>query len=391
MQMFIHTIKLLLILFMFSCSTEKSNSESSFDEGVKVGAERMDLYLNNLKDRKVALCINHTSKVGEVSLYDTLRQLGIEIPIVFTPEHGFKGTADAGETVNNDSIGETRIVSLYGKQKKPSAEHLENIDIVIFDIQDAGARFYTYISTMHYIMEACAENDKPLLILDRPNPNGHYVDGPVLDMQYQSFVGMHPIPIVHGMTVGELATMINAEGWLSSKSKAQIDIVKTQGWTHEMPYILPNKPSPNLPNERSVNLYPSLCLFEGTVVSIGRGTKMPFQVVGHPDFPEADFSFTPVSMEGAKYPKFENQECFGIDLRQSEELKEIDLDLLIDFYKIIGDSTDSFFNNYFVFLAGTNSLQKQIKEGWSAEQIRNSWQADSDEFKRKREKYLLYP
>jgi len=271
-------------------------------------------YQHLLKDKKVGLVVNHTSLLGDEHLVDFLLSKKIEVSKIFTPEHGFKGTADAGEKVYNDEYKNIAIVSLYGKNKKPTAEQLSDIDVLVFDMQDVGARFYTYISTMHYVMESAAENRVGVVILDRPNPNGHYVDGPIREAAFESFIAKHPIPVVHGMTVGELAQMINDEDWLADSISCDLTVIPCQNYDHTKNYVLPIKPSPNLPNQRSVYLYPGLCFFEGTVLSIGRGTQKQFQIIGHPQLKAMPFQFTPVSSPGAKYPKLENEVCYGVDL-----------------------------------------------------------------------------
>jgi uncharacterized protein YbbC (DUF1343 family) len=361
--------------------------------GAITGAQQLDLLLPKVKGKNIALVVNHTSLIGKIHLADTLKNSGISIKKIFAPEHGFRGAAADGEHVNDTIDRKTNIplVSLYGKNKKPTTEHLADVDVVIFDIQDVGARFYTYISTMHYVMEACAENDKQLIILDRPNPNGNYIDGPVLKPELKSFVGMHPIPIVHGLTVGELAQMINAEGWLEGSKKCNLDIIKIKNWKHADEYSLPMKPSPNLPNDQAIKLYPSICLFEGTVISVGRGTLMPFQVLGNPELKDLPFQFTPVTIKGvAKNPPHENKICYGIDLRTTSVERKLDLSYLLKFYNLYPDK-EKFFVAYFDKLAGNTTLKQQIKDGLTEEQIRQSWKADLDIYKEKRIKYLLYP
>jgi len=355
-------------------------------------AYQTEEYLPYLKDKSVGLVVNQTSTIGQTHLVDTLRSCGIEIKKVFAPEHGFRGEADAGATIKSGVDKKTGlpIISLYGKNKKPTNEQLQDLDVVIFDIQDVGARFYTYISTMHYVMEACAENNIPLVILDRPNPNGMYVDGPILEMEHQSFVGMHPIPILHGLTVAELAQMINGEQWLKNELHCELQIIKNKNYKHDDPYSLPIKPSPNLPNDLSIALYPSLCLFEGTVISVGRGTEKPFQQIGHPSLKEFEHTFTPVSMPGSSvYPPFENQKCFGIDFKSKGFEEGISLKYLIDFYKNF-PTKDNYFNSFLTKLAGTESLQQQIEAGFSAEEIKMSWKAGLTDYKKMREKYLIY-
>lgn len=370
-----------------------SGCGASVDEKVLVlGAEQTELYLPQLEGKKVGLLINHTSMVGEQHLVDFLLEKEIDIVKIFAPEHGFRGTADAGELVDDNVDPKTGIpvVSLYGKNKKPSAETMEELDVVIFDIQDVGVRFYTYISSMHYMMEACAKYDVKFMVFDRPNPNGHYVDGPIRKPEFTSFVGMHPIPVVHGLTVGELAKMIHGEGWLENGSKCDLVVIPMKNYRHSDAYLLPIKPSPNLPNDQSVLLYPSTCFFEGTKMSIGRGTQFPFQVIGYPDQRFGSFSFTPVSIDGmAKYPKLEGKECFGVDLRAVEIKPELDLNYVIDFYKK-WDKEEEFFTKYFNTLAGTDELRKQIEEGWSMEKIRESWQPEIENYLKLSENYLLY-
>lgn len=372
-----------------SCYSQPANDSS---KKIITGAEQMDLYLPQLEGKNVALIVNQTSMIGDAHLVDTLLSRGVSIKKVFAPEHGFRGNADAGATIKNaiDTKTSLPIVSLYGKNKKPTTEQLSDIDIIIFDIQDVGTRFYTYISTMHYAMEACAENDKKMLILDRPNPNGHYVDGPILEPEYKSFVGMHPIPVVHGLTVGELALMINGEKWLKGGGVCEVEIIEVKNYTHDSSYILPVKPSPNLPNQQSILLYPSICFFEGTSGSLGRGTPFPFQVIGFPDPIYGSFEFTPVSMPGATSPPNENEKCYGVDLREVTVPAEIDLQYVIDFYNK-SPKKDKFFIDYFNTLAGTDQLQKQIVNGMSEKEIKETWAEPLKTYEIMREKYLLYP
>jgi len=356
------------------------------------GAEQFEQYLPQIQHKRLALVVNQTSRIGDNHLVDALLQKGVSIEKIFSPEHGFRGNADAGEQIANGTDPTTGLplVSLYGKNKKPTAEQLKEVDVVIFDIQDVGVRFYTYISTLHYVMEACAENGIKLIVLDRPNPNGDYVDGPVLREKYRSFVGLDPLPIVHGLTVGELAEMINGEKWLKGGLECELTVVSVQNYTHDTPFLLPVKPSPNLPNAQSIRLYPSLCLFEGTRISIGRGTTFPFQVIGYPDRHFGGFSFTPESIEGmAKYPKHENQLCFGVDLR-TKKAKKFNLQHLIYFY-LKADFKDEFFNDFFDKLAGNSELREQIKAGFDEKEIRLSWAEDLLKYKEIRKKYLLYP
>jgi uncharacterized protein YbbC (DUF1343 family) len=393
----------LLLLVLISCGNKaqdrpQQETIESSSEPV-AGAERMDRYLAQLRGKRIALVGNQTSVVRQVSgglihLVDTLLSRDIELVKVFAPEHGFRGELDAGEAVKDgvDTRTGLPVVSLYGKNKKPSSEQLQGLDLVVFDIQDVGARFYTYISTLHYVMEACAENSIPILVLDRPNPNGHYVDGPILQMEHSSFVGMHPVPVVYGMTMGEYASMINGSGWLKEKQKADLNVIPLLDYDRHKPYTLPVKPSPNLPNAQAVNLYPSLCLFEGTPISAGRGTQTQFQVFGAPFLPAKtyDHVFTPVSNPGAKYPKFENKSCRGLDLRQHPRLSQLELNWLIEAYRNTEDK-ESFFLPFFAKLAGTQELRSQIEQGMDAEDIRSSWKPGLEAFLEFRKPYLLYP
>ncbi len=366
-------------------------------------------WIDKLKGKKIALVGNQTSvvrtrdtivskewkskdKLRYTHLVDTLLAHGIDVKRVFAPEHGFRGVADAGATIK-DGIDEKTgipIISLYGKNKKPFKEQLEDVDIILFDIQDVGARFYTYISTLHYVMEACAQYDKKIIVLDRPNPNGHYIDGPILEEEHQSFVGMHPVPVVHGMTIGEYAQMINGEKWLDNDLRANLEIIKCKNYTHDSSYSIPIKPSPNLPNDQSINLYPSLCFFEGTDVSVGRGTDMQFQVYGSPSLVKyTDFDFTPTPNLGAKRPLFNGKKCYGVDLRDYKKLDHIELDFLVDaFAKAPYES--KFFNSFFTNLAGTKTLQAQIEKGMSAKEIAATWKKGLEEYQKIRLKYLLY-
>jgi len=357
------------------------------------GAERLATWLPMLTGKNVALVVNHTALVGKTHLADTLKSLGVTIRRIFAPEHGFRGNADAGEHVKDglDIRTGLPVISLYGNNKKPTAEQLRDVDIIVFDIQDVGARFYTYISTLHYVMEACAEQQKKLIVLDRPNPNGSYTDGPILEPAFKSFVGMHPIPVVHGLTVGELARMINGEGWLENANTCSLEVVTVSRWKHADPYVLPVKPSPNLPNNQAITLYPSLCLFEGTVISVGRGTDKPFQVIGHPSLKDMPYTFTPVSIPGmAKNPPFENTACHGLDLATATVQPRLDLQYIIRLYNAYPDK-DKFFNAFFDKLAGTATLKQQIRQGLTAEQIRATWQPGLQAYNQKKAKYLLYP
>ncbi len=365
----------------------------------EVGAAQLSSYLPLIQGKRVALVVNQTSVIGETHLVDALLEKGIDIAAIFSPEHGFRGSADAGAKIEDGRDPDTGIplLSLYGSKRKPSAEDLADIDWVIFDIQDVGARFYTYISTMHYVMEACAEQNVPLMVLDRPNPNGHYVDGPLREPGFQSFVGMHPVPVVHGMTVGEYARMVNGEGWLANGIKCVLTVIPARYYDHNTPYALPIPPSPNLPNQRSIYLYPWLCFFEGTVASVGRGTDKQFQVIGHPDYPSGDYVFTPEPMPGAMHPKLEGQVCRGYDLTGIApealfEKRRIDLSYLIEFYRSFPEGETFFLENGWIDkLAGTSNLRQSIVAGATEAEIRSGWQAELDAFKEIRKEYLLYP
>ncbi len=337
--------------------------------------------------------------LGGVHLADTLLSLGksgndFTLVKVFAPEHGFRGQIDDGVEVADETDIRTGlpIISVYGRNKKPLPGQLEDIDVVIFDIQDVGVRFYTFISTMHYMMEACAENGIHMVVLDRPNPNGDYIDGPILEPAFRSFVGMHPIPVVHGLTIGELALMINGEGWLKDGVKCELTVIPCKNYTHETSYNLPVKPSPNLPNDHSIRIYPSTCFFEGTVISEGRGTHNPFEVYGHPDLP-GSYSFIPQSIEGMEMnPKFKGIECHGEDLREfvpEGGWHQLELRWLLDAYSKMPDKK-SFFRPFFNLLAGTDKLRRQIEQGYSEQQIRETWQADLENYRATRERYLLY-
>ena len=386
---------LLLIGLLMACGGKTTNQNSKKNTTITPGAERMAAYLPRLKDKNVGLVVNQTSRVGEKHLVDTLLNRGINISRIFAPEHGFRGDVGAGVEIESHKDKKTGIpvTSLYGDTRKPAAEDIKDLDVIVFDIQDVGARFYTYISTMHYVMEACAKHHVKFMVLDRPNPNGDYVDGPVLDTsEFRSFVGMHPIPVVHGMTVGELARMTNGEKWLDTKSMCNLTIVKVKNYKHEMQYSLPVNPSPNLPNDKAIELYPSLCFFEATQMSIGRGTKFPFQVIGYPDSSFGEFTFTPRSIPGAaKNPKHEDKKCFGVDLREKEVPGKINLKYLIQFYNT-WDKDKPFFSrpDWMNLLAGNDSLIKKIRNGMSADAIRKTWEDDLKAFKKKRKKYLLY-
>ncbi|WP_075602232.1 exo-beta-N-acetylmuramidase NamZ family protein [Saccharicrinis aurantiacus] len=377
-----------LLLFTIACTAQNIDH-------LKVGAECTSSYYSLLGDKNIGLVVNQSSLVNNKHLVDVLLENNFSIERIFSPEHGFRGKADAGEKVNSSIDEQTGIpiVSLYGSNKKPKPDQLAGIDIVLFDLQDVGVRFYTYISTMHYVMEACADKNIPFIVLDRPNPNGDYFDGPVLEPDYKSFVGMHPIPIVHGLTVGELAMMINGESWLSDSLTCDLSVVKMNGWNHSTKYKLPIKPSPNLPNYNSIRLYPSLCLFEPTQISIGRGTYSPFEILGFPNSSIGNYTFTPQSIDGmSKYPKHENVECKGLDLRNSSNQSSFSLDYLLQFYRAYPDKSEFFTNKrFFNLLVGNSSLIQQLKEGKSELEIRASWQDDLSKYSKLRDKYLLYP
>lgn len=375
--------------------TKKLSAQS---EPILLGAERMGQYLTQLQGKRVALVVNQTSVIGKTHLVDTLLQLGVDIKKVFAPEHGFRGNHSAGAIIKDGKDLKTSldVVSLYGKNKKPSAEMLADVDVVLFDIQDVGVRFYTYISTMHYVMEACAELGKKVVVLDRPNPNGYYIDGPILKPEYKSFIGMHAIPIVHGLTVGELAQMINGEKWLKNEAICDLRVVSCLNYTHNSLYQLPVRPSPNLPNMNSVYLYPYLGLFEGTNVSIGRGTDFPFQVIGRPGSVGA-FSFTPRSIPGVSdNPKHLGKECVGEtipDFLSDDILSQNTLNLtwLIRMYENNRTEDGEYFKDFFYKLAGNKELRIKIESGMSDADIRKTWQPGLDKYKVKRKKYLLYP
>ncbi|MFO8054672.1 MAG: DUF1343 domain-containing protein [Bacteroidales bacterium] len=397
----------LCMLMVFSAAMASCNfspgPELHNDQGGKKirriipAAERTAEYFSMVSGKTVALVANPGSRSGGVHLLDTLLSAGIRVDRVLAPEHGFRGEAEAGEHVDGgvDEKTGVKVVSLYGRNRKPSSEDLKGIDLVIFDIQDVGVRFYTYLSTMHYVMDKCAEMDIEFMVLDRPNPNGFYIDGPVLDTKYSSFVGLHEVPLVHGMTPGEFALMIEGEGWLTGGRKLELKVITVENYTHNRYYDLPVAPSPNLPNMKSVYLYPSLGLFEGTIMSIGRGTDMPFQVVGHPGLKQRDIAFTPRSIPGAsKNPKHKGEICHGWDLRDTalalREQKEIHLSWLIDSYEQLKKDY-SYFNHFFYKLSGNNTLRKKIEAGWTEEKIRQSWEKDIEDFKKIRKRYLLYP
>ncbi len=392
------TNRLLFIVLILSLVSINIFAQGRKDAAPIPAAHLTYKYVDYLKNKRVALLVNQSSTIGKTHLVDTLLKSGIDIKKIFCPEHGFRGTIDAGAKVENsiDSATNLPLISLYGSRKKPSAKDLEGIDIVVFDVQDVGARFYTYLSSLHYIMEACAENKVRLVVLDRPNPNGYYIDGPVMKKEHYSFVGLHPVPIVYGMTIGEYAQMINGEGWLNTKNKCYLKVVRLAAYTHESKYTLPIKPSPNLLDQDAITLYPSLCLFEGTSISVGRGTYAPFKIIGHPSLSNTySYSFTPQSIEGmSKTPPYLNQTCYGLDLSNyvndsTQNLHQINISWLMEMYKNFPEK-DAFFNSFFEKLVGTSELRKQIIEGKSEAEIRSTWQNDLDSFKKVRQKYLLY-
>ncbi len=382
----------ILLLISFSGICKATN--------IKNGADQIESLISIIGNKRIALVANQTSLTGNIHLLDTLYSLGKRPVALFAPEHGFRGKADAGETVKDgkDVKTGTKIISLYGKNKKPSATDLANIDLIVFDIQDVGARFYTYISTLYYVMQACAENGKELIVLDRPNPCD-YVDGPILKKEYKSFVGMLPIPVLHGCTIGELAGMINGEGWLGKNLKCNYSVIKVKGWKHGDPYSLPVKPSPNLPNDQSIALYASLCLFEATSVSVGRGTYFPFQVIGSPLLPKDKypFSFTPKALEGLdKNPLHKDITCHGLDLRKTDtkQLKGFSLKYIIEIYNEFKkmNKSESFLTRpkWFDLLMGTNQVRLDMLKGKSEKEIRSAWNEELKEYMEMREKYILY-
>lgn len=414
---------IMVVLIVFGCKKFEANGQnlttkdekcivkaSEMDNAIVVGANKTSEYIDLLKGKNVAVVANQTSMVTlelpEVTkpkikvktqnhLVDFLHSnKSINVVKVFAPEHGFRGKADAGELVKDGKDIKTGLTihSLHGKHKKPTAPQLKDVDIMVFDIQDVGVRFYTYISTLHYVMEACAENDIPILILDRPNPNGNYVDGPTLEKQYSSFLGMHPIPLVHGMTIGEYAQMVNGEKWLANGVTCDITVIELENYNHNSTYSLPIRPSPNLPNDQSIMLYPSLGLFEGTNINAGRGTEFQFQRYGAPflDKTHYTFSYTPVANFGAKYPKYKDKECYGVDLSTVEFNRAFTLKYIIDAYEHSSDKSKFFNTANFTKHAGTEKLQKQIEAGLTEAEIRKSWEKDLQEFQKIRKKYLIY-
>lgn len=394
-------ISLLLIIACSNSQTNETNndtiSEAVHEETkpIIVGAEQPELYLDSLLNKNVALVVNQSSLVKEKHLVDFLIENKVNVIKIFAPEHGFRGNIDRGSHVESEIDEKTGlpIVSMFGKNRRPTDEQLKDVDVVIFDIQDAGARFFTYISSMHEVMEACAVNDKQLIVFDRPNPLGDYVDGPIRQAKFKSFVGMHPIPVVHGLTVGELARMINGENWLENGRQCKLQVIKVKNYTHSMQYSLPVKPSPNLPNDLSIRLYPSLCFFEATPVSIGRGTQFPFQVIGFPDKSFGDSLFIPKDIKGMQVnPIQEGKVCYGIDLRfKDADSIKFTLEYVIKFYNQFKDKKKFFKSEkWFNLLAGNDRLIEQIRKGVSEDEIRMSWKKELDEYLKVRELYLLY-
>ncbi|MFD2552467.1 exo-beta-N-acetylmuramidase NamZ domain-containing protein [Bizionia sediminis] len=408
---------LLFVMVLISCgnfsqTTQEKNLaktvvkkpvKTNSTPATKVGANQTTAYLPLLKNKRIGIVANQTSVIFKdpslrtyTHLVDSLMALNVTVKKVFAPEHGFRGTADAGELIKDGTDTKTGLplISLYGANKKPTAVQLQDLDLIIFDIQDVGARFYTYISTLHYVMEACAEQKIPLLILDRPNPNGHYIDGPILEPAFKSFVGMHPVPVVHGMTIAEYAKMINGEKWLENAVQCSLQIVPVANYTRQTPYSLPIKPSPNLPNDVAINLYPSLCFFEGTNVSAGRGTDKQFQIFGSPYLKTNSgmftYQFTPQPNPGAKSPKHQDKLCYGMDLSQTKPLNNLNLNYLVNAYQATANKA-TFFNSFFSKLAGTASLQSQIESGMSAPEITQTWAKNLSAYNQMRQPYLLYP
>ena len=367
-------------------------SNSVFSQEIIQGAERVDYYFNKLNDKKIAIIANNTSVIktskGSTHIIDTLNARGLSINKIFSPEHGFLGDKDDGEKFENDFYNNIEIISLYGGNRRLKDEDIEDIDIIIFDIQDVGVRFYTYLSTLHYAMQSAARKNKKFIIMDRANPNSFYIDGPVLDLKNSSFIGLHPVPIVYGMTIGEYGLMINGEGWLENNLKVDLEVIKLKNYNHKLKYEPPIRPSPNLPNIQSIYLYPSLAFLEKTEVSVGRGTTTQFQIYGHPDF-KGNFSFTPQPNFGSQYPKLKGVLSYGEDLRNYETSNMIELKWLINSFKQINDK-NNFFRSDFDKLSGTSNLKKQIIEGLSESEIRDSWKEGLEKFKKIRKKYLLY-
>ncbi len=397
MKRFIGGILILFLVLPFFPYAQQGKLKLVSYSKVTSGAQRTGQYLPLLKSKRVAVVANQASLIGKIHLVDSLLSLQVHIVKIFSPEHGFRGNAEAGALIEDGRDTKTGlpVISLYGNHKKPTAKDLEDIDVVLFDLQDVGVRFYTYISTLAYVMAGCAENNIPIIVLDRPNPNGFYVDGPVLEPGYSSFVGLHPVPVVYGMTIGEYARMVNGEKWISDSLQCDLTVIELIGYDHDIIVKLPVKPSPNLPNREAVYLYPSLAFFEGTIVSVGRGTDFPFQVYGHPDLKTGDFSFIPHGIPGvSEHPKFEGITCYGQNLTgYAQDYKRnphrLNLSWLIGAYRELS-ADHRFFNDYFDKLAGTDRLREQIEKGMSEDEIRTSWQKGLEEFENTRQKYLIY-
>lgn len=400
---------LIAVLFFTSCDYPETPEQSTgtvsvlemAEQEVRIvtpGAAQLPAYIPKIKDKKCAVVVNQSSMVGQERLVDTLLALNVDIVKIFVPEHGFRGKADNGALIDDEKDEESGlpVISLYGSRKKPHPEDLEGVDVILFDLQDVGVRCYTYNSTLHYVMEACAENGKSIIILDRPNPNGHYVDGPMLDPAFRSFVGMHEVPLVHGMTAGEYGQMIKGEKWINNADELDLDVVPCHGYDHNTRYALPVPPSPNLPTYKSILLYPSLVLFEGTEVSVGRGTERPFEVFGHPSWTDRSFVFTPEPRTGAQHPRYEGVPCYGENVGEQDEFvirswKKINLEYLKRAYERSGDKSSFFLENHFIDkLAGTDRLRLDILANKSIEDIRESWSSGLNDFLNTRAKYLLY-
>ncbi|MBK8626082.1 MAG: DUF1343 domain-containing protein [Saprospiraceae bacterium] len=394
----------LVVVFLTTCQPEKTTTIVEPSVAIRdtttviTGAERIAIYHPLVDKKKVGLVVNQTSIINNQHIVDSLLKLGVDIQVVFAPEHGFRGKADAGELISDTKDSKTGlpIISLYGKKKKPLLEDLKGVETIIFDIQDVGLRFYTYISTLHYVMEACAEHNISLIVLDRPNPNAYFIDGEILNPAFKSFVGMHPVPTVYGMTIGEYAQMINGEGWLTNQAKCNLTVIPCKNYDHNTYYELPVKPSPNLPDMRAILLYPSTCFFEGTTLSLGRGTDKQFQIIGHPKL-KSDFSFTPKPNEGAKEPPLNGQLCYGEDLSNITigsiiKKGQIDLSYLISYHKKMTSLGEKYFldNNFIDKLAGSDQLRTQISQGRTEAQIKATWAPGLEKFKKIRAKYLLY-
>lgn len=386
-------IYIIIFCGLFGCT--KSGAQKS---EIKPGIWQIEELDSLAKGKKIAVVANQSSVISQVHLIDTLLSRGIDINCILSPEHGFKGIYEAGEIIEKEEYDNVSIplIPMYGKSKEARQDIMERIELIVFDLQDVGVRFFTYISTLHYIMQACAENNVQLVVLDRPNPNAHYIDGPVLREEYKSFVGMHPVPVVYGMTIGEYAKMINGEGWLKGSISCNLTVIPIENYTHNSKYILPEKPSPNLPDMQSVYLYPSLCFFEGTIMSEGRGTDLPFQVFGHPNYPDTSFFFIPESIQGvSNYPKFEGQKCYGVKLDTADIYNYtynngLNLNYLFDAYQKMNIG-EVFFTDYFNLLVGNSNLKQQIIEGLSPDSIKMSWKTELESFNKIRKKYLIYP